>query len=223
MPPQFLKQSLSERVDILLKDAYAFVLMTITCRRAWRENVSNIHGLEVNQALIGDYDKYNMTEQIYRTRKDRLIKWGFITCRTTNKGTIATVLSKDIYDINATQYSEKNNGRIMTNKKEKIDKKEKENIKKKLGEIVSITEKEYEKLVEQFGKTRVDEEIDNMNNYCMAHGKQYKSYYHALINWCKKPQKRGFLNGKNQRRSTSNELLAADNGEKYNRRPTKKI
>ncbi|SHE47346.1 hypothetical protein SAMN02745164_00493 [Marinitoga hydrogenitolerans DSM 16785] len=67
-------------------------------------------------------------------------------------------------------------------KKEKKFKKEK----KKFLEFVFLKEEEYEKLVERFGKTIIDEYIEKLNNYIGSKGKKYKSHYHTILNWLKK-------------------------------------
>jgi hypothetical protein len=57
--------------------------------------------LKANQALVGDREKLGLSEQEYRTAKKKLQKWGLATFKPTNKGTIATLTSTNVYDINA--------------------------------------------------------------------------------------------------------------------------
>lgn len=83
---------------IIHKNAY--ILLGVIAQRARRTNKFNRFGLTVGQALIGDHKKYGMTEREYRTAKKKLKKWGFATFKGTNKGTIATLCDKRIYDIN---------------------------------------------------------------------------------------------------------------------------
>ena len=49
-----------------------------------------------------------------------------------------------------------------------------------------LTDKDMEKLVTTYGKEVIDEYIDRMDNWIELHGKTYKNYYLALINWLKK-------------------------------------
>ena len=50
-----------------------------------------------------------MSEQNYRTAKKQLEEFGLITTQATNKGTIATICSTDIYDINLDENAEASN------------------------------------------------------------------------------------------------------------------
>ena len=87
----------------LCKFPYAFTLLSIIALRARRtakENGPNIHNLNPTEALIGDYVNYGMSQQNYRTAKKQLEDFGLITTQATNKGTIATICSTEIYDIN---------------------------------------------------------------------------------------------------------------------------
>ena len=72
-------------------------------------------------------------------------------------------------------------------KSDNIIKKEKP-IRHKYGTYkhVLLTDKDMEKLVSTYGKEVIDEYIDRMDNWIELHGKTYKNYYLALINWLKK-------------------------------------
>ena len=87
----------------MLKCPKVFALLTLIAIRARRTNQLNIHGLSVGEALIGDYKACGLTRQEYRTTKNKLERIGLATFRTTNKGTIATILDTSIYDINIEQ------------------------------------------------------------------------------------------------------------------------
>jgi len=67
---------------------------------------------------------------------------------------------------------------------EKKKKKEKE-PKHRYGEFnhVTLTDKEYNTLVEDYGEQKVLLAIKNMDEYCEMKGKSYKSYYLALRKW----------------------------------------
>ena len=72
-------------------------------------------------------------------------------------------------------------------KSDNIIKKEKP-VRHKYGTYkhVLLTDKDMEKLVTTYGKEVIDEYIDRMDNWIELHGKTYKNYYLALINWLKK-------------------------------------
>ena len=72
-------------------------------------------------------------------------------------------------------------------KSDNIIKKEKP-IRHKYGTYkhVLLTDKDMEKLVSTYSKEVIDEYIDRMDNWIELHGKTYKNYYLALINWLKK-------------------------------------
>jgi len=77
---------------------------------------------------------------------------------------------------------EKKTEECISAKKKK--KKEKE-PKHKYGEYnhVTLTDKEYNTLVEKYGEDRTLLAIKNMDEWCEMKGKSYKSYYLALLNW----------------------------------------
>ncbi|SHK45968.1 phage replisome organizer N-terminal domain-containing protein [Tepidibacter formicigenes] len=71
---------------------------------------------------------------------------------------------------------------------EDIDKdidKEKENKKKKIkyAEFVSMTEDEYNKLIEKHGEESTKKMIEILDNYKGSKGKKYKSDYRAILSW----------------------------------------
>lgn len=53
----------------------------------------------------------------------------------------------------------------------------------KFADTVSLTQSEYDKLVELHGKEFTDECIQVLDNYKGANGKAYKSDYKAMLNW----------------------------------------
>ncbi|HEY6155658.1 MAG TPA: hypothetical protein VIW07_18115 [Candidatus Udaeobacter sp.] len=96
----FIMFNRSPDVDELLKDPLAFALLAQIARRARWRNIYGADGLEIGEALIGDYKSIGMTRAEYRTRIARLEKGQQITVRTTNKGTIAKLISHKVFDIN---------------------------------------------------------------------------------------------------------------------------
>jgi hypothetical protein len=94
-----LKRSAATR-ELLARDPLAFALLThIALRARWRSELST-RDLETGEALIGDFENYGMTRREYRTRVRRLVTWRKIEIRTTPKGTIARLISTDVFNIN---------------------------------------------------------------------------------------------------------------------------
>jgi hypothetical protein len=99
--PGFVMFRRSPESQELLRDPFAFALLgQIAFRARWRSTFS-ADGLEIGEALIGDYKKCGMTRREFRTRVLRLVKWGQITVRPTRKGTIARLTSTAAFDINS--------------------------------------------------------------------------------------------------------------------------
>lgn len=96
----------------LLKNPECFVLLTLIAMRARRtEDGYNPHNLKVGQAMIGDYKSVGFTsEKVYRNVKIKLEKWGFAAFKGANRGTIATLLNSEVYDINADEKGEQKGG-----------------------------------------------------------------------------------------------------------------
>jgi hypothetical protein len=61
----------------------------------------------------------------------------------------------------------------------------KRNIKEKNTylEFVKLTDDEYNKLLAIFGKQKLDNEIQKLNNYIGSSGKNYKSHYYTIRKW----------------------------------------
>lgn len=126
----FIKMMKSRETLELMKDPNVFMLLTQIASRAKRTNNFSIHGLEIGEALIGDYESIGLTRGQYREAIRRAEKYNLITTtRTTNKGTVVKLIYSDIFDINqeAAQPPAQpdSNHPTTTNKKEK---KEKNNI-----------------------------------------------------------------------------------------------
>lgn len=123
--------------DLLMQNPNAFLLLTLIAYRARRSSDCNrFSGLNIGEALIGDYRSCGLTEQTYRSAKKWLESNGLATFKPTNKGTIATICSTSIYDINADQDNGQNennltvqqrtdNGQATTNKNDKKEENEK--------------------------------------------------------------------------------------------------
>lgn len=127
----FVMLKRSEETIELIKHPHAFTLLTAIALRARRTDTFNVHNLKVGEALIGDYKNYGLTRQQYRTSLKSLINWGILTIKSTNKGTIATLVTKSIYDINKKPANQQltikqptSNQQATTNNNVKKDKKE---------------------------------------------------------------------------------------------------
>lgn len=59
----------------------------------------------------------------------------------------------------------------------------KTNKKNIYAEFVSMTESEYQKLINQYGEEKTKEMVTVLDNYKGANGKKYKSDYRAILNW----------------------------------------
>jgi hypothetical protein len=54
-------------------------------------------------------------------------------------------------------------------------------IKKKYLDNVLLTDNEYEKLVEKYGKWTIERKIEDLNNYIGSKWKKYKSHYFTIL------------------------------------------
>lgn len=97
----------------LLQDPNAFTLLAQIALRAKRTDDLSIHGVEISEALIGDYRSAGMTEKEYRGAKKRLERLGLASFRGTNRGTIAKLLSPEIFDINPERPLKTRNGNVL--------------------------------------------------------------------------------------------------------------
>ena len=191
----FVKLNRSDETFEFLRDPHAFTLLTVIAVRARRTEKFNIHNLRPGQALIGDHTNYGMTLQQYRTAKRRLIRWGFIACKATSKGTIATLLDNRVYDINCidsppsinkqpTSEPQAANKPPTTNKNEKNGKKGKKylagSVERRLSELL------FELIVQRKPDFRPPEpdrwatQIDRM----LTRDGRSAERIEAVIRWC---------------------------------------
>ncbi len=66
------------------------------------------------------------------------------------------------------------------------EKKEKKDNRHKYGDRVLLTDQEYQTHIEKRGQVAVDEMIEDMNDWCVSHGKSFDDYNRALQNWFRK-------------------------------------
>lgn len=89
-----------DALELAALNPFAFTLLYFIAYRAQRTNRFNRYNLKPREALIGDFKKMGMTEQNYRTAKAILTKHGFATFTPTTRGTIATLCSSSVFDVN---------------------------------------------------------------------------------------------------------------------------
>lgn len=158
----FVKYNRSDESLEILKHPNEFALLGLISYRAKRTNSLSTLGLEVGEALIGDYKSCGLTEQKYRTAKKNLEKWGIITTKATNKGTIAKLINSDIFNINSelpndqtnervTDNQRTGNGQVTTNKNVKNDK----NVKNEKNKDIVYPDWLNLELWKEFKKMRV--------------------------------------------------------------------
>ena len=68
----FVKLKRTNETQELLKDPFAFGLLTVIAIRARRTNGLSVADLQARQALIGGYRSVGLTRQQYRNAKRRL-------------------------------------------------------------------------------------------------------------------------------------------------------
>ncbi len=136
----FIKLMKSPATEELLKYPDGYILYSQIAIRAWHGDGFNVNGLTKGEAFIGDYKSIGLTERRYRSAKKKLEKWDLATFRPTNKGTIAKITSKIIFDVTmehtdipksapVTGKSQASDERLTTNKEYKNKEyKKRENI-----------------------------------------------------------------------------------------------
>jgi len=128
----FIKVYRGGGIDEMLRRPIALaLLLQIALRARWRPGMG-VNGLQPGQALIGDYATLGITERRYRTAKNWLKSAGLATFQATNKGTIATLLNSDIFDIN-TDGGDEQNDRQPTGKRRTSDEQKTTNEEGKKG------------------------------------------------------------------------------------------
>ena len=101
-PPShgFVKMMRTPDILELIEEApQAFTLASVIALRARFKPGVSLKGLHPGEAFLGDYSVCGMSEQQYRTAKTKLLKWGFATFRATNKGTVARLIDKRLFDV----------------------------------------------------------------------------------------------------------------------------
>jgi len=110
---QFVRGSKNFK-ELIKRRPTAFVLLALIADRARWKNDTHFDDLEVGEALVGDYKTYGVTEQIYRTDKNFLEKFKFITIKPTSRGTIVKLIDTSIFNLNTQPTNDRAN-RQLTN------------------------------------------------------------------------------------------------------------
>lgn len=144
-----------------------------------------------------------MTVQNVRTAINKLKSTGELTHKSHTKYGVITINNYTKFqDANSQTNSLLTFNQQSTNNKQQINKetnKQDNNIKaeksapvskKKFGEIVTMTEEQYDKLVDTYGQVTADRFIDKVDLYCGSKGKKYKDYYLTIINWIKRDEEK---------------------------------
>ena len=82
------------------------------------------------------------------------------------------------FDINNNNINNKINNNIHTQEKILT-----EEPKKQFAKLVTLTEKEYQDLIKEYGEITTNQLIEQLNLYKQVHGKSYKSDYTAIKIW----------------------------------------
>lgn len=78
-------ESSPEFYSLINQRPTAFVLLALIVDRARKVPLTIKDGIEVGEALIGDYKEYGATEQTYKTDKNYLKKFGIATFKSTGE------------------------------------------------------------------------------------------------------------------------------------------
>jgi len=88
-----------EAIELIAKNPLAYTLAAMIALRArWRAGF-NRHGLDVGEAMLGDFEKCGMSEKQYRTAKKHLEDGGFAAFKRSNKGTIARLIDTRLFGV----------------------------------------------------------------------------------------------------------------------------
>ncbi len=187
----FIKLIRSDKVIKLIEEyPMAFTLLSIIALRATRFDCA-ITGLKAGEAKITAKDL--VSDQCYRTAKQKLIELNFVTVRTTNRFTVAKIISSDIYDLNNDLHNSQDNSQATVKQQSgastRIDNKKKRNKEEykvaplpKLshGLHVCLTEQDYNELLTLHGKEKLDVMIEKLNQHYDDGGKKRKKHELAL-------------------------------------------
>jgi DNA replication protein DnaD len=118
-----------------------------------------------------------------------------LTLKSDTKKTVITIGNYDIYQVQDTDettakrhVNDSEATQKHTNKNEKNEKNEKK--KDIYADFVSMTQSEYEKLINEFGEEGTKERIERLSLYKGSTGKKYKDDYLTILSWARKEKKK---------------------------------
>jgi hypothetical protein len=197
-----------EALELLCNDPDAFLLLTLIALRIKRTDSKYANKkLKIGEAMIGDYRTIGLTRKRYRRAINKLIELQIGAFKGANKGTIATLLNSDIYDVNleaegptkGPAEGQQRATKGATNKKIKNERKKEEEEKSKrppapppapdslssksaFGEHgnVLLTAEQHQKLLEINGPEDTAWMIQKLDVSIPNAKRPYKSHYHTM-------------------------------------------
>jgi hypothetical protein len=134
-----------DALALMKSNRNAFCLYYVIAVRARRNRDGfNPYNLAPGEAPLGDYENYGMSEKEYRGAKAFLEKHRIAAFRRANRGTIATLLNSDVFDINADPEGEQkgsdgaDKGRTEGDQRATINKEKKGSIRGKNGKEIAL-------------------------------------------------------------------------------------
>jgi hypothetical protein len=163
-------------LELLEHSPLAFALASLIALRARFRPGTSLKGLNPGQAFVGDYMACGMSRQQYRTAKRHLANSGFVTFKSTNKGTVATLIDTRLFDvlnvaanhqINHPSNQQPTSSQPVTKngKKEENEKKREENASEKpeYADRPKLSPAQ-QAIQDEKELKRVEEEIDDIRN-----------------------------------------------------------
>ncbi len=110
-----------------------------------------------------------------------------------NKFTVVSIVNWTFYQVEKYLTEQQNNNKITTNEQQNNTNKNTKNIRTKdkkiiYAEYVTLTEPEYQKLVDKFGEHGTKSRIEKLNLYKGSKGVKYSSDYMTILAWERKDQ-----------------------------------
>lgn len=125
-----------------------------------------------------------ITIQNVRTALKRFEKYEFLTNESTNKNRLITIVNWGFYQGYEEELTSKLTGSQQATNKQLTTNKNVKNDKKNIyAEYVTMTEKEFNKLIEKYGEEPTKKMIEVLDNYKGSKGATYRSDYRAILNW----------------------------------------
>jgi uncharacterized phage protein (TIGR02220 family) len=171
MKQRFIKYNPnSEMAKFLQTKPIANHLANVIAVRA-RRTKCPFNKLEIGECFIGDYKKIGITEQQYRTAKKCLKRIGLATFKGTSRGTVAKLVSIEVWDLNLEAPNEQPNANLTNEQRLTKNVKNKELKKKNIVAFKNLVEF----FIEHTGKTmrvkKEDSDIINQPNYKLVNAR----------------------------------------------------